>query len=274
MLPSVIISVFMGFFYEILRFRKVLVFAFVLIPIGVILLWLDGEWFTIAARIIIAIACQTILQNPLLNDYVKSNSRGKGAAIEKFGYVLGAFLALVLFVANIEFIIVAAMALILGLACTFWTKQRRVSRDYVEYAAEVKRVKEKLRNSDDEEDSDCEVNRSNMGEYVEAHTVRRSMSLRKKLSLLLSQIKLLLFHDWMYAFLLLGHLVSKMIDQSLLFTYMCWFGSFGIESEDDPEVFSQAFSSKACTTMMVGMFGSCLLMLIFGTLSDKVGFEF
>ena len=49
----------------------------------------------IGARIIVALGCQTVLQNPLMNDYVKLDSRGKGAGTEKLGYVIGVAIACV-----------------------------------------------------------------------------------------------------------------------------------------------------------------------------------
>ena len=50
----------------------------------------------IIALIILAIATATVLQNPLMNDYVKKSSRGKGAGIEKLGYVAGVLVAILI----------------------------------------------------------------------------------------------------------------------------------------------------------------------------------
>ena len=209
-----------------------------------------------------------------MNDYVKMESRGKGAGLEKYGYVLGATVAIYVFTSSefpladrrspesLYFLVLLLFTLFAGILCTCCAKSRRVSRDYVEFAKDTKRVKEKLEISDDEEDSDCDIDHSNMGDYKQTQRAR-GKPLRKKCSILSSQIENLIVHDPMYAFLLFGHLVSKCIDHSILFTYVCWFGSADLGEQE---------ISNAIRTLMTAMLVSCVMMLIFGKVSDRTGF--
>ena len=129
-----------------------------------------------------------------MSDFVKSNSRGKGAGIEKLGYAFGAMSAIILF-GNIKQIYAPiAIALVLGLIATCVLKVRRVSRDYVEDAKETIRVKETYAESDNEEDTDCAVDRSNVGEFKDAHRFN-DKSLCNKLWILASQIEPLIVQD-------------------------------------------------------------------------------
>ena len=66
----------------------------------------------------------------------------------------------------------------------------------------------------------------------------------------------------MYLFLFFGHLVSKLLDHSILPTIVLWTTSFGVE---------QAYANQ---TVMMGLGMSAILIPIVGYLSDKVGFQF
>ena len=66
----------------------------------------------------------------------------------------------------------------------------------------------------------------------------------------------------MYAFLLFGNLVSKVIDNTFFISYACWYGSFGVDIE---------FGKQ---TILVAMIASLVLMPILGNLSDSIGFEY
>ena len=66
----------------------------------------------------------------------------------------------------------------------------------------------------------------------------------------------------MYTFILFGHLVSKAIDHSFIFTYLCWYGSFGIDFE------------FATQTLSIAMIITIIYMPILGNLSDHVGYEY
>ena len=107
-------------------------------------------------------------------------------------------------------------------------KVRRVSRDYVEGQKETIRVKENYGESEDEEDTDCAVDRSKVGTFEDAHRFKEQSS-GKKLWILASQIEPLIVQDQMYLLLFFGHLVSKLLDHSLLPTFVMWTTSFGLE---------------------------------------------
>ena len=77
-----------------------------------------------------------------MSDFVKKDSRGKGAGIEKLGYVIGTILAILLFGTIKQIYAPIAIAIVLGLIFTCILKIRRVSRDYVEGKKETIRVKE------------------------------------------------------------------------------------------------------------------------------------
>ena len=116
----------------------------------------------------------------------------------------------------------------LGLLATCVLKVRRVSRDYVEGQEKTVRVKENYAESDDEEDTDCAVDRSRVGTFQDAHRFNEQSS-AKKLWILASQIEPLVVQDQMYLFLFFGHMVSKLLDHSLLPTFVMWTSSFGQE---------------------------------------------
>ena len=80
--------------------------------------------------------------------------------------------------------------------------------------------------------------------------------------ILASQIEPLIIKDPMYAFLLFGHLVSKVIDNSFFISYLCWYGSFGIDA------------TYAKHTLIAAIIASIVLVPIFGNLSDRIGFEY
>ena len=178
LIPSIFISIIMGLIYDVRpRGKALLIPCFVLLFTGIVYMWSYGAM--IGARVAVAICCQTILQNPLMNDYVKCDSRGRGAGIEKFGYVIGVAVAFYAFTfiplidrleasfetEGVDFMVVILVAVVCGIFCTCVTTYRRVSRNYVVYTTGIKRVKEELEVSDDEEDTDCEVDYSNMGDY-------------------------------------------------------------------------------------------------------------
>ena len=64
----------------------------------------------------------------------------------------------------------------------------------------------------------------------------------------------------MYLFLFFGHLVSKLLDHSILPTIVLWTTSFGVD---------QAYAKQ---NVMVGLSMSAVLIPIMGYLSDRVGF--
>ena len=140
--PVIFLAILIGFFYEIYSRRSVLFFGFLILPVGILFFWSTSFAMTAIAKIVLLIGCQTIFQNPLMSDFVKKDSRGKGAGIEKLGYVIGTILAILLFGIKLPVYAVIAIALVLGFIFTCILKMRRVSRDYVEGKKETIRVKE------------------------------------------------------------------------------------------------------------------------------------
>ena len=130
--PVIFLAILIGFFYEIYSRRSVLFFGFMILPVSMLFFWSTSFAMTAIAKIVLLIGCQTIFQNPLMSDFVKKDSRGKGAGIEKLGYVIGIILAILLFGMKMPVYAVIAIALVLGLIFTCALKMRRVPRDYVE----------------------------------------------------------------------------------------------------------------------------------------------
>ena len=76
-----------GFCYDLFGRRLVLSLAYILLIITMFAfpsIIHDLNW-VLVARIVVAIALAAIIQNPLVCDFIKKDSRGKGAGIELAG---------------------------------------------------------------------------------------------------------------------------------------------------------------------------------------------
>ena len=100
-----------------------------------------------------------------MNDFVKQDSRGKGAGIEKLGYTIGIVAGIILYALMKDIYAPVAITFVLGIIAVCSLKFRRVSRDYVDVNMETKRIKETYAESDNEEESDCAIDRSEFSNF-------------------------------------------------------------------------------------------------------------
>ena len=75
---AMLASILFGYIYEIFSRSCVLITCFLLLCIGMVLPFtMDHSYELIVwSRIMVCVLVQAILQNPLLNDYVKRRNRG------------------------------------------------------------------------------------------------------------------------------------------------------------------------------------------------------
>ena len=92
------------------------------------------------SRIIVCVLVQAIIQNPLLNDYVKRRNRGWAVGFQRLGYTIGEILSFVLIAlefhkkegaADKVFFTMTGIVFFLGLfTVIFMVKDRKVPRNY------------------------------------------------------------------------------------------------------------------------------------------------
>ena len=103
----------------------------------------------ILSRITSCVLVQAIMQNPLLNDYVKRGNRGMAGAMQKLGFVLGEILAFVITLVGVEgdretqdmiYYGMSGGILVVGLFVTLcMVRERKVKRNYAEGSDGVRR---------------------------------------------------------------------------------------------------------------------------------------
>ena len=93
-------SIIFGYLYEIFSRKCILITCFILLCIGMVLPFFeafeDNMGVIVWSRIIVCVLVQAILQNPLLNDYVKRRNRGWASGLQRLGYTIGEILSFVL----------------------------------------------------------------------------------------------------------------------------------------------------------------------------------
>ena len=142
---SILFSIIFGYMYEIWSRKKVLTIAFILLAIGMVLpesglVDENGDLY-IFSRIMTCVLAQAIMQNPLLNDYVKRHNMGWANAMQVLGKEVGEITAFVLIYKGIHydkenqqmiFYVMTGLVLVVGLLTTiFLVKETKVERNYV-----------------------------------------------------------------------------------------------------------------------------------------------
>ena len=87
----VVTSPFIGLIYDMMGRRLTVIISFCLIGAGLVLVPFSAPNITFAslARGLMGIGIQMQISNPMINDYVKRDSRGKAFILNNVGYVLG-----------------------------------------------------------------------------------------------------------------------------------------------------------------------------------------
>ena len=97
---GIVLSLIVGYMYEIWSRKKVLTICFCLLAIGMIIpeskIIDDTDALYAAGRMITAAIAQCIMQNPLINDYVKKHNRGWASALNTIGKEIGEITAFIL----------------------------------------------------------------------------------------------------------------------------------------------------------------------------------
>ena len=142
---GIVLSLIVGYMYEIWSRKKVLTICFCLLAIGMIIpeskIIDDTDALYAAGRMITAAIAQCIMQNPLINDYVKKHNRGWASALNTIGKEIGEITAFILIYQGIHydkenqqiiFYVMTGVVFVLGLLITcFLVKEKKVQRNYI-----------------------------------------------------------------------------------------------------------------------------------------------
>jgi len=145
MAVNALISLIIGQLFEVWGRKKVLVVSIVILAIGAILpAWAPIDdpkslLYTISL-LTTGIMAEVIMQNPLLNDYVKKHKRGCGAALQELGKELGQIMAFVAFYTEYQYSEDGKSTIFFGysiaifviglLVCFLLVKEPVIKRDY------------------------------------------------------------------------------------------------------------------------------------------------
>ena len=170
---SIFFSIFIGYMYEIWSRKKVLFVCFFFLAVGMVLpetgLVEEQDKLYWVGRIATSVLATAILQNPLLNDYVKKHNRGWANAMQVLGKEIGEVLAFILIYEGIhkdpenqKYIFYGMTGVVFagGLLITiFMVKDKPPKRDYVqdEKTGEVKRHKVKVEADEDPNDTGSDI---------------------------------------------------------------------------------------------------------------------
>ena len=102
MAVNAVLALFIGQLYEVWGRKKVLIITIVILALGAILpAWAPTDdtksWLYTVSLLTTGIMAEVVMNNPLLNDYVKKHKRGCGAALQEIGKEIGSILAFVAF---------------------------------------------------------------------------------------------------------------------------------------------------------------------------------
>ena len=158
MILSVFVSLLFAYMYEIWSRKKVLSISFILLAIGVLISAFDlaeDDNVMHLSRIATSVIAGTIMQNPLLNDYVKKHNRGMAASFQTLGSETGEIIAFYIIYKGlltdkdnqeIIFYTMTAVVAVFGLITVcFLVKDKKIERNYVKDAqGNVQRHKSKI----------------------------------------------------------------------------------------------------------------------------------
>ena len=142
---NAVLSLFIGQLYEVWGRKKVLVLSVVLMAVAVIIpAWAPDDnpkshLYTVSL-LSTGVMSGVIMQNPLLNDYVKKHKRGCGAALQEYGKQFGEIIAFAAFYSDyyltddgekVIFYTVGGGILVIGLLVAFvLVREPEIKRDY------------------------------------------------------------------------------------------------------------------------------------------------
>ena len=136
-----------GYLYEACSRKCVLISSFVLLAMGMALPFIPalrtgefaGRVLTVS-RIVVGTLVQAIIQNPLLNDYVKRRNRGWASGLQQLGYTIGEIFSFALIALEIHkdpaaadkiYYSMISIIFVLGLFIViFAVRDRKVPRNY------------------------------------------------------------------------------------------------------------------------------------------------
>ena len=284
-------SLIFGWLYEAYSRKCVLITSFILLSVSMsVTFWSDEDNVkTIKyCRISVCILVQAILQNPLLNDYIKRRNRGWANGFQRLGYTIGEILSFLLLALEVHedehaqdviYYIMTALVLVLGLFVScFLVKDRKIPRNYVKNEeGEVVRHPQKLQVDDDENDtgSDVDIGLPEGTLVIKA----KKKNAWENYKLIWSQKIKAVKGDRMYWLVFVGTFVNDMCRAKFAMITMIWYHSHVMTEEEQELAGDDAYDLKQSETLYkfsqtVALTAVIFAVPMYGWLTDHLATEF
>lgn len=285
-LVAIFASILFGYIYEICSRKCVLITCFVFLCIGMVLPFLDRfkqeKDVIVWSRIIVCVLVQAILQNPLLNDYVKRRNRGWASGFQRLGYTIGEIVSFIFISLELHkdeemqdkvFFWMTGIVFFLGIfVVVFMVKDRKIPRTYTKDDKGVKRRHpEKLQKDDDENDtgSDIDIGLPD-GAYM---TKAKNKNVCGQIKLIWGQKKLAVKEDSLNWLIFYCTFVNKMCRDKFMMIVMIWYASFIVPGEDSD--FNKKESEEQYKYVStLALTASLFAVPMYGWLTDRLSTEY